>query len=144
MKCESNGLVKRYKSRLIAKECAQKYGLDYEETFNPVVRMTTMRMVIALAAHKDWKVWQIDFKNAFLNGKLHEEIYMKKPKGYVHPKYPQYVCKLKKALYGLKQALRAWCERINQYLMNSGFVITHANNSLYVLYTEKDIVITTI
>lgn len=137
MKYNSDGSVERYKARLVAKGYAQKYGLDYEETFSPVAKMTTVRTVIALAAHKDWKVWQMDVKNAFLNGKLHEEIYMQQPEGYVHPKYPQYVCKLKKALYGLKQAPRAWCERISQYLMSIGFVIAHADNSLYVLYNSQ-------
>ena len=104
VKYSADGSIARHKARLVAKGYAQKYGLDYEETFSPIARMSTVRTIIALAAAKRWNLYQLDVKNAFLNGDLQEVIYMEQPQGYVHPKYPNYMCKLKKALYGLKQA----------------------------------------
>ena len=102
-----DGLISRYKVRLVVKGYAQTYGIDFEETFSPVAKMATVRAMIAMAAAKRWDLHQMDVKNAFLNGELHEEVYMEQLEGYVHPKFPGYVCKLNKSLYGLKQAPKA-------------------------------------
>ena len=138
VKFQANGQVERYKARLVAKGYAQTYGIDYDETFNPVTKMTIVRIVIALATMKGWNLWQMDVKNAFLNGSLQEKVYMHQPQGFKHEKYPHYVCKLKKALYGLKQAAHAWCKkRLSKLLKQIGFEQSKANYSLYVLYTDK-------
>ena len=94
--------------------------------------MATVRVVIVVAASKGWNMHQMDVKNAFLHGELQEEVYVEQPLGYVHPNYPDYVCRLRKALYGFKQAPRAWHDRIADYLMNIGFHRAHADHSLYV------------
>ena len=104
------------KARLVAKGYAQTYGIDYDETFSIVAKMTIVKTIIALATMKGSNLWQMDVKNAFLNGLLKEEVYMQQPEGFEHEKHPKYVCKLRKALYGLKQAPLAWCERFSKFL----------------------------
>ena len=141
VKYNSDGSISRFKARLVAKGYAQKFGLDYEETFSPVVRMSTIRTVIALAAEKQWKLYQMDVKNAFLNGDLQETIYMDQPEGYVHPKFPHYVCKLEKALYGLKQAPRAWYQKLVECLTYINFQESRADPSLFVKHDGNKIVI---
>nr|GEU69704.1 retrovirus-related Pol polyprotein from transposon TNT 1-94 [Tanacetum cinerariifolium] len=96
------------KARLVARSFSQSYGLDYVETFSQVAKMMTLRTLFSLAAYKNWKVWQLDVKNAFLYGELKCDVFMEQPTGYVSKEHPHYVCRLKKALYGLKQALRTW------------------------------------
>ncbi|MCO5586091.1 hypothetical protein L7F22_040030 [Adiantum nelumboides] len=131
IKCKSDGSVERYKARLVAKGYAQTKGLDYDETFSPVAKMTTVRLVIAMASMPGWKLRQMDVNNAFLNGDLEEEVYMIQPKGYEHPEFPYYVWRLKKALYGLKQAPRAWCEKITRFLKKIGFKQSTVDHSLF-------------
>ncbi len=99
--------MSRYKARLVTKGYAQTYGIDYEETYNPVAKMTTIKVIIAMAIVKIWSLHQMDVKNVFLHGDLQEEVYMEQPPGYVDQTHPNLVCRLKKALYGLKQAPRA-------------------------------------
>jgi hypothetical protein len=106
IKTHSDGSLERYKTRLVAKGFTQEYGIDYEETFAPVARLTSVRSLIAVAATRQWNLYQMDVKNAFLNGDLLEEVYMQPPPGSTYP--PNKVCKLQRALYGLKQAPRAW------------------------------------
>jgi len=113
--------VSRYKARLVAKGYAQTYGIDYEETYNLVAKMTTIKVIIAMAIVKIWSLHQMDVKNVFLHGDLQEEVYMEQPPSYVDQKHPNLVYRLKKALYGLKQAPRAWSDKIGQYLVRSGF-----------------------
>ncbi|MCO5563024.1 hypothetical protein L7F22_016660 [Adiantum nelumboides] len=132
VKHNADGSISKYKARLVAKGYAQTYGIDYEETFNPVAKMATIRTVIAMAASKDWLLHQTDVKNAFLHGNLQEEVYIDQPHGYEDVKHPGYVCKLKKALYGLKQAPRSWHARIVACLVSIGFHMADADNSLYV------------
>lgn len=94
--------IKRYKARLVARGFSQKYGLDYGETFSPVAKVTTVRVLLSLVASKSWKLWQVDIKNTFLHEELDHEIYMEQSKGFESQTYPSHVCKLKKTLYDLK------------------------------------------
>ena len=102
IKTRSDGSIERYKARLVAKGFTQEYGIDYEETFAPVARLLSVRTLLAVATSRQWKLFQMDVKNVFLNGDLSEEVYMQPPPGLSHP--PDKVCQLRRALYGLKQA----------------------------------------
>ena len=109
IKTRSDGTIDRYKARLVAKGFTQEYEIDYEETFAPVARLSSVKTFIALFAARKWPLFQMDVKNSFLNGEISEEVYMKLPFGYSHPQgFPHRVCQLRRALYGLKQAPRAW------------------------------------
>ena len=105
MKLNPDGSINRYKVRLVAKGYTQKYRIDYEDTFVPVAKMNTIRVLISLVANLNWPLRQFDIKNAFLNGTIDEEVYMDPPP---RTRYTDRVFKLKKALYGLKQSPRAW------------------------------------
>ena len=111
LKRHSDGSIARYKARLVAKRNLQRYGLDYDETFIPVVKPATVRLLLALPVQHGWELRQLDVSNAFLHGILKEEVYMAQPQVYVDLAFPRHVCLLHKALYGLKQAPRAWFER---------------------------------
>ena len=105
IKTQSDGISDLYKARLVARGLTQEYGIDYEETFAPVARLSSVRTLITIFAARKWPLFQMDVKNAFLNGELSEEVYMKFPPGYSHPPgFPHRVCRLRLALYGLKQA----------------------------------------
>ena len=132
IKTRSDGSIERYKARLVARGFLQQYGIDYDETFSPLAKMKTIRVLLALAASREWKVWQLDVKNAFLYGELDREIYMEQPQGFERNAHPRYVCKLKKALYGLKQAPRAWYGKIAEFLVQSGYTPATADSSLFV------------
>ncbi|KAK9185737.1 hypothetical protein WN943_026096 [Citrus x changshan-huyou] len=127
-----DGSIERYKARLVARGFSQQYELDYNETFSPVAKLTTIRVLLALAANKSWNLWQMDVKNAFLHGELDREIYMIQPMGFQNRGHPEYVCKLRKALYELKQAPRAWYGKIAEFLTQSGYSVTSADSSLFV------------
>ena len=114
-KLNLDGSVLKNKARLVAKGYAQKPGLDYNETYAPVARLDTIRTLISLAAQKNWKLYQLDVKSAFLNGVLQEEVYVEQPEGFVVKGNEEKVYKLHKALYRLKQAPRAWYGEIDKY-----------------------------
>ncbi|GKD44387.1 putative retrotransposon protein [Tanacetum coccineum] len=95
--------------------------IDYEETFTPVADIRTIRILIAIAAYYDYEIWQMDVKTAFLNRYLSKEVYMEQPEGFVNPKYPKRVCKLKHSIYGLKQASRQWNKRFDDEIKKFGF-----------------------
>eukprot|EP00253_Pinus_taeda_P010497 PITA_10497 len=135
-KCNAEGKIERHKARLVVKGYKQQYGRDYEETFAPVARMETVRVVLSIAEKNKWKVYQMDVKSAFLNGVLMEEVYIEQPLGYEKKGQEHKVCKLKKALYGLKQTPRAWYSRIDSYLLENGFDKCKGEPTVYI--KEKD------
>lgn len=92
----------------MAKGFNQLYGMDYAETFSPVIKSTTIHLVLDVAVKKNWPIKQLDVNNAFLQGNLEEEEYMSQPPGYIDHDRPTHVCRLHKAIYGLKQAPHAW------------------------------------
>ncbi|WVZ93318.1 hypothetical protein U9M48_039306 [Paspalum notatum var. saurae] len=129
-----DGMVVRNKARL-------KEGIDYEETFAPVVRLEAIRILLAFAASKGFKLQQMDAKSAFLNGFIEEEVYVRQPPGFVSARFPDRVYKLRKALYGLKQAPRAWYARLKSFLLKSGFVMGLIDMTLFLLSRGGDILI---
>ncbi|GJT21829.1 retrotransposon protein, putative, ty1-copia subclass [Tanacetum coccineum] len=120
-KTNTDGTVHTYKSRLVAKGFTQTYEVDYEETFSPVADIRAIRILIAIAVFYDYEIWQMDVKTAFLYGHLSEEVYMTQPEGFVNPKYPNHVCKLKRSIYGLKQASRQWNKRFDDEIKKFDF-----------------------
>lgn len=129
----------RYKARLVANGNQQEEGLDFTETFSPVVKQPTIRVVLSLAVHHDWIIRQLDVSNAFLHGIVEEEVYMKQPFGYKSVSHPHHVCKLNKALYGLRQAPRAWFSLFSTFLIQQGFVNSKADASLFSLKTDHGV-----
>jgi hypothetical protein len=115
----------------VAKGFKQRYGVDYEDTFSPVVKMSTIRTILAIAVSRGWSLRQLDVQNAFLHWILEEEVYMRQPPGYIDKTRPNYVCKLDKALYGLKQAPRALYARLSTKLIELGFKASKADTSLF-------------
>ena len=120
-KSDKHGTVIRNKSKLVAQGYTQVEGIDFDETFVPVARLESIRILLAQASHLNFKLYQMDVKSAFLNGMFQEEVYVEQPKGFVDPHRPDDVYKLKRALYGLKQASRAWYDRLTTYLTKHGF-----------------------
>ncbi|KAD5803068.1 hypothetical protein E3N88_14428 [Mikania micrantha] len=135
------GEVIKYKARLVAKEFSQLQGVDFQETFAPVARFETIRLLIAIAAQMRWKIHQLDVKSAFLNGELTEEIYVDQPEGFVMPGKEHMVYRLKKALYGLKQAPRAWYAKIDGFFVSNGYLRSNNEPTLYIKHSNPGKVI---
>jgi hypothetical protein len=131
-KTDEHGTVVRNKARLVAQGYTQIEGVDFDETFAPVARLESIRILLSIACHLDFKLYQMDVKSAFLNGVLQEEVYVEQPKGFQDPHHPHHVYKLKKALYGLKQAPRAWYERLTIYLLAKGFTRGQPDRTLFI------------
>ncbi|GKC64838.1 ribonuclease H-like domain-containing protein [Tanacetum coccineum] len=131
IKYKSSGEIDRYKVRLVVKGFNQKEGIDFNETFSPVVKMSTVRCVIALSVTNNWLLFQLDVNNAFLYEDLNEDIYMTIPKGFASKDNKNKVCKLVKSLYGLKQALRKWNEKLVTILKENDFVQSANDHSLF-------------
>lgn len=130
-KCDSNGNIERYKARLVAKGYTQKGGIDYKETFSPVSKKDSLRIIMALVAHYDLELHQMDVKTAFLNGELEEEVYMDQPEGFLVEGKGHMVCKLKKSIYGLKQASRQWYIKFNDTIKSFGFQENAVDRCIY-------------
>ena len=120
-KTDKDGNIIRNKARLVVKGYSQQEGIDYEETFAPVARLEAVRIFLAYAAHKDFDVYQMDVKCAFLNGELEETVYVEQPPGFINSEHPDHVYILDKAVYGLKQAPRAWYATLTSFLKQSKF-----------------------
>ncbi|GAU17623.1 hypothetical protein TSUD_254980 [Trifolium subterraneum] len=137
-KKKSDGSFERHKARLVGDGRSQQVGLDCDETFSPVVKPTTIRIVLTIALSKSWSIHQLDVKNAFLHGKLHETVYMHQPMGFRDSVHPDYVCLLKKSLYGLKQAPRAWYQRFADFIFTFGFFHSKSDHSLFIYRKGND------
>ncbi|XP_070029916.1 uncharacterized protein [Nicotiana sylvestris] len=134
-KIKADGTIDKYKARLVIKGYRQKEGLDYFDTYPPVTRITSIRVLVALAAVYDLEIHQIDVKIAFLNGKLEEEIYMEQPEGFVVAGKEKKVCKLVKSFYGLKQAPKQWHAKFDQTMWANGFKINECDKCVYIKNT---------
>jgi hypothetical protein len=128
-KYKADGSLDKFKARLVAKGYSQKEGIDFTETFAPVVRYDTVRVLLSVAAALDLEMTQFDIKTAFLYGNLDEEIFMEEPEGFETSRNGALVCKLKKSLYGWKQAPRQWNHKFNEFLLS--FKPTYSDPCLY-------------
>ncbi|KAK4386010.1 Retrovirus-related Pol polyprotein from transposon RE2 [Sesamum angolense] len=142
LKFRADGTLERYKARLVAKGFTRTYGVDYFETFSPVARLNSIRVLFSLAVNFSWPMYQMDIKNAFLYGDLNETVYMEQPPGYVAQGEKQrMVCKLKKAIYGLKQSPRAWFDKFSRIIGEFGFSRCQADHSVFVQTTTSGMVV---
>lgn len=130
-KYNADGSASRLKAR-VAKGFYQTSGVDFAETFSPVVKPQTIRTVFSIAVTNGWDIKQVDVNNAILNESLDEDVYMRQPEGFEDKDRLDYVCKLSKALYGLKQAPRAWFEKLKVALISWGFTNSQSDTSLFI------------
>ena len=140
-KLDTEGTVVRNKARLVAKGYSQEEGIDYDETFAPVARLEAIRMFLAFASFKGFKVYQMDVKSAFLNGEIDTEVYVDQPPGFEVHNQEHKVYKLKKALYGLKQAPRAWYDTLSEFLMEHGFIKGKVDTTLFLKQSKSHILL---
>ena len=134
------GKVDRYKARLVAKGYTQTYGIDYDETFAPVAKMNSIRMLISCAVNLDWEIYQMDVKNAFLHGDLYE-VYMHIPPGFETNQTYGKVLRLHRSLYGLKQSPRAWFDRFRQSMLKQGYYQGNADHTLFYKHDANKVAI---
>nr|GEW24688.1 hypothetical protein [Tanacetum cinerariifolium] len=125
--------------KTVAVSHTQTPGIDYEETFSPVADIRAIRILIAIVAYYDYEIWQMDVKTAFLNGYINKEVYMEQPEGFVNPKYPNRVCKLKRSIYALKQASRQWNKRFDDEIKKFGFTQNRDEPCVYLKASESNI-----
>ena len=139
-KFHADGSLERYKARWVLRGFSQRPGIDFDETFSPVVKPATVRTVLTLALSRNRPVHQLDVKNAFLHGTLSETVYCSQPSGFTDSAHPDFVCRLNRSLYGLKQAPRAWYSRFASFLLSLGFVEAKSDTSLFVYCRGTDLV----
>ncbi|KAJ9542054.1 hypothetical protein OSB04_028560 [Centaurea solstitialis] len=135
-KTDERGIVIKNKARLVAQGYTQEEGIDYDDVFAPVARIEAIRLFLAFASYKGFKVYKMDVKSAFLYGTIDEEVYVSQPPGFEDPKYPDKVYKLRKALYGLHQAPRAWYETLSSYLLENKFEKGVIDKTLFIKRTK--------
>ncbi|GJZ38960.1 putative ribonuclease H-like domain-containing protein [Tanacetum coccineum] len=140
-KKDERGIVIKNKARLVAQGYTQEEGIDYDEVFAPVARIEAIRLFLAYASFKDFVVYQMDVKSAFLYGKIEEEVYVCQPPGFEDPDFPDRVYKVEKALYGLHQAPRAWYETLSTYLLDNGFQRGKIDKTLFIKRDKGDILL---
>lgn len=132
-----DGSIQQYKARLVAQGFHQTLGIDFHETFSPVIKPPTIRLILTLAASHNWPVLQLDINNAFLNGHLQEKVFMYQPQDFEDPIHPSHVCQLHKALYGLKQTPCAWFDRLRLTLQQWGFINSKVDSFLFYRENSK-------
>ncbi|GJY59860.1 retrovirus-related pol polyprotein from transposon TNT 1-94 [Tanacetum coccineum] len=140
-KLDENGVVTRNKARLVAQGYNQQEGIDYDETYAPVARLESIRILLAYACALDFKLYQMDVKSAFLNGFINEEVYVAQPPGFIDFAKPNYVYRLKKALYGLKQAPKAWYDRLKAFLIKHDYSMGMVDNTLFTKKKDSNLII---
>ncbi|GJU81768.1 retrovirus-related pol polyprotein from transposon TNT 1-94 [Tanacetum coccineum] len=140
-KLDENGIVSRNKARLVAQGYNQQEGIDYDETYAPVARLESIRILLAYACALDFKLFQMDVKSAFLNGFINEEVYVAQPPGFIDFEKPDHVYKLKKALYGLKQAPKAWYDRLKAFLIKHEYKIGMVDNTFFTKKKSSNLII---
>ncbi|GJW94614.1 retrovirus-related pol polyprotein from transposon TNT 1-94 [Tanacetum coccineum] len=140
-KLDENGVVSRNKARLVAQGYNQQEGIDYDETYAPVARLESIRILLAYACALDFKLFQMDVKSAFLNGFINEEVYVAQPSGFIDFEKPDHVYKLKKALYGLKQAPKAWYDRLKAFLIKHEYKMGMVDNTLFTKKKSSNLII---
>ncbi|GJY50237.1 ribonuclease H-like domain-containing protein [Tanacetum coccineum] len=137
-KYNADGSLNRYKARLVANGRSQQQGIDCDETFSPVVKPATIRTVLSLAVSRQWPIYQLDVKNAFLHDHLTKTVYMHQPPGFTDSAHSDYVCLLQKSLYGLKQTSRAWFQRFSSYVILASFYHSKTDSSLFIFHMGPD------
>ncbi|GJZ83663.1 ribonuclease H-like domain-containing protein [Tanacetum coccineum] len=137
-KYNADGSLSRYKARLVANGHSQQQGIDCDETFSPVVKPATIRTVLSLAVSRQWPIYQLDVKNAFLHGHLTETVYMHQPPGFTDLAHSDYVFLLQKSLYGLKQAPQSWFRQFSSYVIQAGFYHSKTDSSLFIFHERPD------
>ncbi|GJV46343.1 retrovirus-related pol polyprotein from transposon TNT 1-94 [Tanacetum coccineum] len=140
-KLDKNGVVSRNKARLVAQGYNQQEGIDFNETYAPVTRLESIRILLAYACTHNFKLYQMDVKSAFLNHFINEEVYVAQPFGFIDSEKPNHVFKLKKALYGLKQAPKAWYDRLKAFLIDHEYTIRLVDNTLFTKKRNSHIII---
>ncbi|GKA96894.1 retrovirus-related pol polyprotein from transposon TNT 1-94 [Tanacetum coccineum] len=134
-------VVSRNKARLVAQGYNQQEGIDYDETYAPVARLESIRILLAYVCALDFKLFQMDVKSAFLNGFINEEVYVAQPPGFIDFEKPDHVYKLKKALYGLKQAPKAWYDRLKAFLIKHEYKMGMVDNTLFTKKKSSNLII---
>nr|GEV12177.1 hypothetical protein [Tanacetum cinerariifolium] len=140
-KLDENGIVSRNNARLVAQGYNQQEGIDYDETYAPVARLESIRILLAYACALDFKIFQTNAKSAFLNGFINEEVYVAQPPGFIDFEKPNHVYKLKKALYGLKQAPKAWYDRLKAFLIKHEYKMGMVDNTLFTKKKNSNLII---
>ena len=140
-KLDESGKVVRNKARLIAQCYNQQEGIDYDETFAPIIKLEAIKMLLAFPVYRGFVLYQMDLKSTFLNGFIYEEVYVKQPPGFENETFPHHIFKLSKALYGLKQAPRDWYERFNSFLLKNWFKRGKVDTTLFIMHEKSDFLI---